>query len=266
MAELGRHVDGAEQERADRAAGAGDRLRLREAGVALDDHVQAHRPCRPLQQRSDDPHLVRGFDLGQHHRIGRGRMRDDREQVLEPEGRAHAVDPHHPLDAVGGAIEQRQRHFARRVLLRRDHGVLEIDRDHVGTCRQRLGEAVRAGPRHEQQVAPRLNLLLAHAVCPVDPPALGSQAPDFQRVAGSCCSDLTPRRHYCTKGRRLPTPGAPLHRTTAGPHARSAGGPTGWSACPAVAAGQGTAPPSGRKQPSILAGRICRSCPASARG
>jgi hypothetical protein len=161
-AELRRHVDRAEQERADRSADAGDRMRLLEARVALDDHVQPDRARRPLQERSHDPHLVRGLDLRQHDRIRRGRMLDEREQVLEAERRAQAVDPHHPLDAVRGAVEQRHGLFARRVLVRRDDRVLQIDRDHVRAGGERLGESVRAGARHEQQVAARLDRVVAH--------------------------------------------------------------------------------------------------------
>ena len=56
------------------------------AGVALDDHVQADGPRRALQQRLAIRDLLRGLDLGQHDRIGRARMLDDREQVLEAEG------------------------------------------------------------------------------------------------------------------------------------------------------------------------------------
>ena len=141
-------------------AGGGDRARLVQPGVALDDHVQADRPRRALQQRIDDPHLVGGFDLRQHDAIGRGRMLDDREQVLEAERRAHAVDAHHPLDAIHArAVEQGHGTGARLVLVRRDHGVLEVDRDHVRSGGERLREPVRPGARHEQQIAARLDRL-----------------------------------------------------------------------------------------------------------
>ena len=142
------------------AAGAGDRARLVQPGVALDDHVQADRPRRALQERIDDPHLVGGFDLRQHDAIGRGRMLDDREQVLEAERRAHAVDAHHPLDAIRArAVEQGHGTGARLVLVRRDHGVLEVDRDHVRSGGERFREPVRPSARHEQQIAARLDRL-----------------------------------------------------------------------------------------------------------
>ena len=91
-------------------------------------------------------------------------MLEDREQVLQPERRAHAIDPDHALDPVPGALEQRHRHRPRLLLLRRDDRVLEVDRDHVGAGRERLGEPVGPGPGHEQEVAPRLDFLVVHAL------------------------------------------------------------------------------------------------------
>ena len=87
-------------------------------------------------------------------------MLDDREQVLEAERGAYAVDAHHPLDAIGArAVEQGHGAAARLVLLRRDHGVLEVDRDHVRSGGERFREPVQPSARHEQQIAARLNRL-----------------------------------------------------------------------------------------------------------
>ena len=206
--------------RSDRIAGdgAGDRLDLIEPRVALDDHVQVDRARGALEQGRDDPDLVRGLDLGQHDAIGRGRMLDDRQQVLEAKGRPHAIDPDHALDAVGSAVEQRHRQRPRLVLLGRDDRILEIDRDHVRAGRERLRKPVRPGPRHEQEVAPRLDCLLAHDDAPLAAPPRGRcfasrhAAPDnVWPVARSS------RRRDRTSGRQRGAPLATDHFVKSGP-------------------------------------------------
>jgi hypothetical protein len=111
--ELRRHIDRTEQQRPDRGARAADRERLLEGGIALDDHMQLDGPRRALQQRIDDAHLIRRFHLRHHDGIGRARLLDDREQILEAEGRAQAVDAHHALDATARASSNKAMERAR---------------------------------------------------------------------------------------------------------------------------------------------------------
>ena len=159
--------------------------------------------------------------FGSMMRIGRARMLDDREQVLEAERRAHAVDPHHPLDAVRArAVEQRHGPRPRLVLVRRDHGVLEIDRDHVRAGSERLREPVRPRARHEQQIAARLDRLGHRIACcarygclrlpfarkPGDP----SRPVMAARVSATCRAAR--RRHRSAAAPGAPPPGRPRHR------------------------------------------------------
>ena len=96
--------------------------------------------------------LGRVVDLGNQVRIG---WRDHRLRhvPLEPR-RGDRVDPHHPLLPtevdVGQPTADRG---AGRVLVLGSHRIFEIEDEGVGISRQRLGEHLLVGPRHEMSRA-----------------------------------------------------------------------------------------------------------------
>ena len=113
---------------------------------------------------SGDQRDVRCRGRGGRPRTVRPGLRDD-----DPGERGHAgegarsVTPRSPslmrthgLDAPGAEPGHERPHVvAGRVLGRQRHGVLEVEDDRAGAGRQRLGEAVRAMPRHVEVRARR---------------------------------------------------------------------------------------------------------------
>jgi hypothetical protein len=156
-AQIGRHVDAAEEQRFDAVAGAGDLGRGFERFVGLDDDMQARRQLVFGQQVAEVADFLGSFDLGQHHRRNRRRRVQERLHVLHPLGRAQAVHADDALDAVRafGCRQGREGGPSRLVLVLGGDGVFEIDANDVGPASQRLGEHVGAIAGGEDEAAPR---------------------------------------------------------------------------------------------------------------
>ena len=163
-AQLGGHVDAAEEHRVDARAATGDVIGSLEPGIGLDDHMQAGGVAALGQQVVEHHHLVRRAHLRHHQRRRRRFAGQDRLHVGNAEALAQRVDADDPLDPVLGlrALEELDRIGPRsRLVLGRDP-VLELDTHDIRAARQGLREHLGPQARREDERAARANAWSGH--------------------------------------------------------------------------------------------------------